>query len=68
MNWNSWSEFFHMGGYALYVWGSYAVTAALVVGEILLLRARRNNALKMALRTVKYGKVEKDEGNDESTI
>lgn len=67
MNWNSWSEFFHMGGYALYVWGSYAVTAALIVGEILLLRARRNNALKMALRTVKYGKVEKDEGNDEST-
>jgi heme exporter protein D len=67
MNWNSWSEFFHMGGYALYVWGSYAVTAALIVGEILLLRARRNNALKLALRTVKYGKVEKDEGNNEST-
>lgn len=67
MNWNSWSEFFHMGGYALYVWGSYAVMAALIVGEILLLRARRNNALKLALRTVKYGKVEKDEGNNEST-
>ncbi|MBZ0094201.1 MAG: heme exporter protein CcmD, partial [Sulfuricella sp.] len=29
MNWNSWAEFFHMGGYAFYVWGSYAVTAAL---------------------------------------
>ncbi|MDP2786013.1 MAG: heme exporter protein CcmD [Sulfurimicrobium sp.] len=67
MNWNSWSEFFHMGGYALYVWGSYAVTAALIAGEILLLRARRNNALKLARRTVKYGKVEKDEGNNEST-
>ena len=41
MNWNSWSEFFHMGGYGLYVWGSYAVTVALIVGEVLLLRARR---------------------------
>ena len=60
MNWNSWSEFFHMGGYALYVWGSYAVTAVLIAGAILLLRARRQNALKQALRAVKYGKAEKD--------
>ncbi|MBU0594628.1 MAG: heme exporter protein CcmD [Pseudomonadota bacterium] len=61
MNWNSWSEFFHMGGYGLYVWGSYAVTFALIVGEVLLLRVRRKQALKMALRTVKYGKVENNE-------
>ncbi len=63
MNWNSWSEFFRMGGYGLYVWGSYAVTAFLVAGEILLLRARRQQALKLALRTVKYGKAEKDTDN-----
>jgi len=61
MNWNSWPEFFHMGGYALYVWGSYAVTAVLIAGEILLLRTRRQKALKLALRTVKYGKVEDNE-------
>ena len=65
MNWNSWAEFFHMGGYALYVWGSYAVTAVLIAGEILLLRARRKQALRMALRAVKYGKAEKDELNNE---
>ena len=65
MNWNSWSEFFHMGGYAFYVWGSYALTALLVVGEILLLRSHRQKALALALNTVKYGKVEKEEGNDE---
>ena len=35
MNWNSASEFFAMGGYGLYVWGSYAVTlAALLVEQI----------------------------------
>ncbi|MDO8891770.1 MAG: heme exporter protein CcmD [Sulfurimicrobium sp.] len=63
MNWNSWSDFFHMGGYGLYVWGSYAVTFILVAGEILLLRARRQNALKQALRAVRYGKAEKDIDN-----
>jgi len=29
MNWNSASEFFAMGGYGLYVWGSYAVSGHL---------------------------------------
>ena len=29
MNWNSAAEFFAMGGYGLYVWGSYAVTLRL---------------------------------------
>jgi len=49
MNWASGSDFlasfFHMGGYGLYVWGSYAVTAGLIVVEILLLRNRRRAAL-----------------------
>jgi heme exporter protein D len=45
MNWASWSEFFAMGGYALYVWGSYAVTAGLIVMEIILLRSRRRAAV-----------------------
>ena len=66
MNWNSWSEFFHMGGYAFYVWGSYAVTALLIFGEILLLRSHRKRALTLAIRTVKYGKVEKEEDNNET--
>jgi len=63
--WNSWSDFFHMGGYAFYVWWSYGVTAVLVVGEILLLRSHRQKALTLAKLTAKYGKVEKDEDNDE---
>ena len=61
MNWGSWSDFFHMGGYALYVWGSYAATAILIVGEVLLLRAHRQKVLMLAKRTVKYGKAEVDE-------
>ena len=26
MHWNSFDEFIHMGGYGLYVWGSYGLT------------------------------------------
>lgn len=36
----SMSDFFAMGGYALYVWGSFGVTALLMVAEPLLLRNR----------------------------
>ena len=48
MNWGSWADFFAMGGYALYVWGSYAVTAGLIAVEIVMLVLRRRNALKIA--------------------
>ena len=34
MIWASWSDFFAMGGYAFYVWGSYAVTAGLIIGNL----------------------------------
>jgi heme exporter protein D len=34
------SEFFHMGGYALYVWGSYGAAFLLIFMEMILLRSR----------------------------
>lgn len=34
------SEFFAMGGYAWYVWGSYGVTLVLFLTEIILLKSR----------------------------
>lgn len=45
MNWAGWADFFAMGGYALYVWGSYAVTLGLMVMEIVLLALRRRSIL-----------------------
>ena len=45
MIWSSWSDFLAMGGYALYVWGSYAVTAGLIAVEVIMLLVRRRNAL-----------------------
>jgi heme exporter protein D len=41
MNWGSAQEFFAMGGYGPYVWGSYAVAAACIVLELVFLRQRR---------------------------
>ena len=38
------SEFFHMGGYAWYVWGSYGVTFACLAIEIVLLLKRSREA------------------------
>jgi heme exporter protein D len=35
------SEFFAMGGYAFYVWGSYGVTFALLAIEVFLLMKRK---------------------------
>ena len=48
MQWNSAAEFFAMGGYGLYVWGAYAVTAALVAAELAIL-SRRGRTLRKAL-------------------
>lgn len=44
MNWGSLENFLHMGGYGLYVWGSYAVAFAILVAEPLLARARYRRA------------------------
>jgi heme exporter protein D len=46
MSWGSAGEFFAMGGYALYVWGSYAVTAIAVAAEVWLLMRRRRTLLR----------------------
>ena len=45
MNWGSPAEFFAMGGYAFYVWGSFTVTAVALAIEITGLRLRRRAAL-----------------------
>ena len=41
MIWKSLGDFIAMGGYGFYVWGSYLVTAALIMAEIFMLRMRR---------------------------
>jgi heme exporter protein D len=49
MTWGSASEFFSMGGYGVYVWGSYGITAGLIGFESWLALRRRQRALRDAL-------------------
>lgn len=39
------SDFFHMGGYAFYVWLSYAISAAVLAMNLLMPLARRSRLL-----------------------
>jgi heme exporter protein D len=39
----NWSEFFRMGGYGFYVWGSYLVALVLMGGEVALLIKRKKS-------------------------
>lgn len=48
MNWTSAVEFFAMGGYGLYVWGSVAACALLMTVEPWLARRRHRLALRDA--------------------
>ena len=52
MMWKSWSDFFAMGGYALYVWGAYAVTLVVMVSEVVLLALRRRSLVERLGRFV----------------
>ena len=45
MQWHSLAEFFAMGGYGLYVWGSYGVAAVLMLTEPMLAASRHARAL-----------------------
>ncbi|NWG30321.1 MAG: heme exporter protein CcmD [Rhodocyclaceae bacterium] len=50
MNWGSAAEFFAMGGYGLYVWGSFGACALLMILEPILVRRRHKNILRILRR------------------
>ena len=45
--WSGWSDFWAMGGYGLYVWGSLGVCLVALVAEVLLLDHRRRALIRM---------------------
>jgi heme exporter protein D len=45
MIWASWSDFWAMGGYGPYVWGSYAVVAMALLLEIRTAAQRQRRAV-----------------------
>ena len=46
MHWHTLNEFFAMGGYAFYVWGSFGLTALIAVWELLSLHYRRKKVIQ----------------------
>ncbi|MFY8013911.1 MAG: heme exporter protein CcmD [Limnohabitans sp.] len=53
MIWNSWSDFWAMGGYGLYVWGSFGVTAVLMAYEMYWVKQARNKALQQVAQELR---------------
>lgn len=67
MQWNNLGEFFAMGGYGLYVWGSFAVTAAALLIEPLLLHKRRKDILRSLRRALRAERTEYTEHTKHTT-
>ena len=61
MNWNSPAEFFAMGGYALYVWGSFGACLIAMVAEPLLVIKRRSLILRALRREALAAAIERKE-------
>ena len=61
MNWNSASDFFAMGGYALYVWGSFGVCALALVLEPVLVAQRQRNIVATLRRRAQANKFDKED-------
>lgn len=53
MYWSSFSDFIQMGGYALFVWGSYLVTIFVLIIEIALLRSRNKTLRKTLISEIR---------------
>jgi heme exporter protein D len=60
MIWNTPAEFFAMGGYALYVWGSFGVCVFAVAMEPFLLNRRRSDILKTLRQQALAEKLERE--------
>ncbi|MGE4241090.1 heme exporter protein CcmD [Ramlibacter sp.] len=60
MHWSSFSDFVAMGGYGLYVWGSFGVCALAMVAEPLLVRRRRAAAVQGIQRRARAEQYERE--------
>ncbi len=64
MSWGSAAEFFAMGGRGWYVWSSFGVTALILVGEMLALRARRRALIRTLREGASQSAIERIESNE----
>jgi heme exporter protein D len=67
MIWNSASEFWAMGGYGLYVWGSFGVTALLMGGEVILAGRRHRHTRESLQEQARTNDLAQDTAQDWQT-
>lgn len=60
----NWSEFFHMGGYAFYVWTSYAIALVLVILNIVTPILQRRRIISRIKRALRREALERDRERD----
>ena len=53
MYWNSFSEFLAMGQHGLYVWGSFGVTALIMIAEPIVVARNRKNTISRLKRQLR---------------
>ena len=54
----NWSEFFHMGGYAFFVWTSYGETLIVIVANIVAPVMQRKKIIARIKRAIKREQIE----------
>jgi len=55
----NWSEFFHMGGYAFFVWTSYGLTLIVVIANIVSPIMQRKKVILRIKRAIKREAIER---------
>ena len=56
----NWSEFFNMGGYGLYVWGSYGMAALVLAFNVLAARLREKSVRRELEETMRLNQAESE--------
>lgn len=55
----NWSEFFHMGGYAFFVWTSYGLTLIVMVANIVAPMMQRKKVISRIKRAIRREEIER---------
>ncbi len=53
IHWNSFSDFMAMGGYGLYVWGSFGLTALIMIVEPIVVARNRKTTIARLKRQLR---------------
>ena len=56
----NWSEFFHMGGYAFFVWTSYGIAFVVLLANIILPIMQRKKTIARIRRAIKREAIERE--------